>query len=111
MEQDFYRGRLESKHGLKVITPGDAERAEVHRVIYEELCRGVIKTSSRDRYRSAITQLVDAGAQGIILGCTEITLLIGADDSPVPVFDTTEIHALSAVDFALDAIDQPEEAA
>lgn len=101
MEEDFYRGRLEERHGLSVLIPGQEDRAAVHRVIYDELCRGRIRESSRDRYTEIIRKLVDDGADGIVLGCTEITLLVGDDDSPVPLLDTTRIHCRAAVDFAL----------
>ena len=87
--------------GIEVLIPPEAARAEVHRVIYEELCRGRIEPASRTAYRAAIADLVAAGAQGIVLGCTEIGLLIGAVDAPVPVFDTTALHAEAAVTFAL----------
>jgi aspartate racemase len=101
MEQDFYRGRLESRHGLQVIVPDDADRAIVHDVIYRELCLGVAKPESREAYRRIIERLVGRGAQGIIYGCTEISLLVGAEDSAVPVFDTTAIHARRAADLAV----------
>ena len=101
MEQDFYRGRLES-HGLQVLVPDAEDRAEVHRVIYEELCLGVIADSSRDTYRRVIDRLVAAGAQGVILGCTEIELLIGSEDASVPVFPTTRLHVEAVVDLALE---------
>jgi aspartate racemase len=101
MEQDFYRGRLELRHGIGVLVPEPAERDLVHRIIYDELCLGVISDTSRERYREIITRLVERGAEGIIYGCTEIGLLVSQADSPVPVFDTTQIHAASAVDFAL----------
>ena len=101
MEQDFYRGRLESQHGIDVIVPDEGERELVHRVIYDELCLGVISDTSRERYRESIARLVERGAEGIIFGCTEIGLLVSQADSPVPVFDTTRIHAAAAVDFAL----------
>ena len=101
MEQDFYRGRLENQHGLKVLVPAPADRALVHRVIYDELCCGRVSTASRDEYRRIIAELAKAGAEGIILGCTEIMMLIGPADSRVPVFDTTTLHAKAAVDFAL----------
>ncbi|MBI4537783.1 MAG: aspartate/glutamate racemase family protein [candidate division NC10 bacterium] len=101
MEEEFYRERLERGHGLRVLVPGPAERAAVHRVIYDELCRGVIREESRGRYVEIIRGLVAAGAQGIVLGCTEIELLVRPADSPVPVFPTTTIHAVAAVDFAL----------
>ncbi|WFL78118.1 aspartate/glutamate racemase family protein [Altererythrobacter arenosus] len=101
MEQDFYRGRLEHEHGLEVLIPGEIDRAEVHRAIYEELVAGVVKDSSRAAYREVIARLVERGAQGVILGCTEIMLLVGEDDSGVRLFDTTTLHAMAAVDFAL----------
>jgi aspartate racemase len=100
MEQSFYRDRLAS-HGLAVLVPGEADRALVHRVIYDELCVGVVRDESREGYRSVIARLVESGAEGIILGCTEIELLIGAADSPVPVFPTTRLHAEAAVRRAL----------
>lgn len=101
MEQDFYRGRLEQQHGIGVLVPDDGDRGEVHRIIYDELCRGIIEDTSRTRYREIIGRLAERGAQGVILGCTEISLLVSQADSPVPLFDTTSIHARSAVDFAL----------
>ncbi len=101
MEMDFYRARLEARHGLKVLTPEAADRAVVHRVIYEELGQGLIREGSRLAYRGIIEKLVRRGAEGVILGCTEIPLLIKGSDSPVPVFDTTALHASAAVDFAL----------
>jgi len=101
MEQDFYKGRLAERHGLDVVIPDAADRAEVHRIIYEELVAGRILDTSRDRYRAVIRRLVEAGAEAIILGCTEIMLLIGAQDSPVPVFDTTALHAHAAIERAL----------
>ncbi|MEK2479180.1 MULTISPECIES: aspartate/glutamate racemase family protein [Streptomyces] len=102
MEQDFYRGRLAS-HGLDVLVPKAAGRETVHRVIYEELCLGVVKEESRDAYRAVIDELIAAGAEGIVLGCTEIELLIRPQDSPVPVFPTTRLHAEAAVSRALTA--------
>ena len=101
MEQDFYRGRLVEQHGLDVIVPDDDGRNLVHRVIYDELCLGVVREESREGYRQVIARLVDQGAQAVILGCTEIAMLVSAADSPVPVFDTTAIHAQAAVDEAL----------
>ncbi|CAN7678381.1 aspartate/glutamate racemase family protein [Ensifer adhaerens] len=101
MEQDFYKGRLAEKFGLDVLVPEAEDRAKVHEIIYRELVAGIVKDSSRDAYRAIIARLVDAGAEAIIMGCTEIMLLISQADSPVPVFDTTEIHALAAVDLAL----------
>ena len=101
MERDFYRGRLTAQHGLAVIVPDAADRESVHRVIYDELCRGDIRAESRARYREIMRRLVEAGAEGIILGCTEIALLVGPDDAPVPLFDTTRLHARSAALWAL----------
>jgi aspartate racemase len=100
MEQDFYRDRL-AGHGLHVLLPDAEDRAEVHRVIYEELCLGIITEDSRQAYREVVGRLVAAGAEGVILGCTEIELLVGPDDSPVPVFPTTRLHVAAAVDSSL----------
>lgn len=100
MEHHFYRGRLESLHGLSVLVPNDADRDIVHRVIYEELCHGKVQDAARTEYRRIIDDLKARGAQAVILGCTEITLLIKAEDSPLPVFDTTRLHAEAAAAFA-----------
>ena len=102
MEQDFYRGRLEKRHGFEVLVPAAEERAEVHRVIYEELCRGRVEDSSRDAYRRIVDSLARRGAEGVILGCTEIGLLLSQDDTEVPLFDTTANHAAQAVQRALE---------
>jgi aspartate racemase len=101
MEEDFYKGRLAEKHRLNVLVPDRKAREGINRIIYEELCRGVIRPESRAFYQNAIENLVQRGAGGIILGCTEIGLLVKPEDSPVPVFDTTEIHADAAVRYAL----------
>jgi len=101
MEQDFYVGRLRDVHGLDVLVPEPGERQEVHRVIYEELCLGVIRDESRERYRRVMAGLAERGAEGILFGCTEIDLLVDQSDSPVPVFDTTRIHVERALDLAL----------
>jgi len=101
MEQDFYVGRLERTHGLALVVPNAEDRRLVHDVIYQELCLGIVKEESRETYRRVIGDLVDRGAEGILLGCTEIDLLIGPQDAPVPVFDTTRLHAERAVDLAL----------
>jgi aspartate racemase len=103
MEQDFYVGRLQRIHGLAVVVPGADDRRLVHDVIYQELCLGIVKDESRQAYRRVISGLVDRGAEGILLGCTEIDLLIGPQDAPVPIFDTTRLHAERAVDLALAA--------
>jgi aspartate racemase len=100
MDQEFYRGRLET-HGLSVMLPSPEDRKLVNRVIYDELCLGEVRDDSRNEYRRIITDMVQAGAQGIILGCTEIGMLVGPADSPVPTFDTTRIHAEAAADYAL----------
>jgi aspartate racemase len=101
MEQDFYSGRLREGHGLAVLVPDAAEREVVHRVIYEELCVGRIEAGSREAYRRVMAGLASRGAQGIILGCTEISLLVDASDAPVPLFDTTALHARAAAERAL----------
>lgn len=101
MEQDFYRTRIES-NGIKVLVPNSEDREKINRVIFEELCLGDIQQSSRESYQKVIQKLVDDGAEGIILGCTEIGLLVGPEDAEVLLFDTTEIHALEAVKKALE---------
>lgn len=100
MEQAFYRERL-AQHGVEALLPTALERAEVHRIIYEELCLGQVREGSREYYRGVIAGLVARGAHAVILGCTEIGLLIGAQDASVPLFDTTRLHAQAAVDWAL----------
>ena len=101
MEGAFLRDRLRDRHGLDVLVPEADDRAVVHRVIYEELVQGRILPASREAYRAVIARLAARGAEGVILGCTEITLLVCPDDSPVPLFDTTALHAEAAVEFAL----------
>ncbi len=101
MEQDFYRGRLAAQHGIEVLIPEPDDRDRVHRVIYEELCLGRIEDASRQAYRAVMRRLVERGVQGIILGCTEISMLVGARDASVPLFDTTRIHAEAAAARAL----------
>jgi aspartate racemase len=96
MEQPFYTQRLSERHGLRVILPGPQHRETVHRIIYEELCVGVVTEESRRAYRLIMDEIVTRGAQAIILGCTEISLLIGQHDSSVPLFDTAAIHARAA---------------
>ncbi|MGE0755081.1 MAG: aspartate/glutamate racemase family protein [Alphaproteobacteria bacterium] len=102
MEQDFYTGRLKAQHGIETIVPNDADRKIVHDIIYNELCKGMIKESSRTAYNQIIEKMIAQGAQGIILGCTEICMLINQEHVRVPVFDTTHIHATQAVKWALD---------
>jgi len=102
MEQDFYRERLQALHGLAVVVPESEDREIVHRVIYEELCLGKVLPDSRTEYRRIMSGLVERGAEGIILGCTEITLLVDQSDSSVRLFDTTSIHARSAAMRALE---------
>jgi aspartate racemase len=101
MEQDFYKGRLATRHALVVLVPDEVDRVLVHRVIYDELFQGQVKPSSRQAYRKVIARLVARGAEAIILRCTEIMLLVNADDSSVPLFDTTALHAEAAVEMAL----------
>ena len=101
MELEFYRGRLEKEHGLKVLVPEETGRTAVHDIIYRELAFGDVREESRRTYVAIIEDLRRRGAQGVILGCTEIPLLIKAKDSPLPVFDTTALHAAAAVEFAL----------
>jgi len=103
MEEAFYQGRLREKYGLDVLTPDEEDRRMVHRIIYHELVQGKVRPESRAAYMRVMQRLADRGAQGIILGCTEIMLLVGPDDSPVPIFDTTTLHAVAAVDWALKA--------
>jgi len=101
MEEAFYRGRLERDHGLEVLVPGADQRETVHRVIYEELCRGRALDESRLEYQRIVRDLVDQGAGGVILGCTEIGLLLGPQDAEVPLFDTAQIHAEEAARYCL----------
>lgn len=100
MEQDFYKDRLK-KYGIDTLIPNESQRKIVHNIIYEELCLGEIRDSSRESIKNIISYLGDNGAQGIVLGCTELSLLIKQDDSHIPIFDTTVIHAEAAVDFSL----------
>lgn len=101
MEESFYVGRLSERHALSVLVPEIGEREAVHRIIYEELCLGQIRPASRETYRQIMANLVSQGAQAIILGCTEISLLVSNEDCKAPLFDTTAIHARSAVELAL----------
>jgi aspartate racemase len=101
MEQAFYKGRLVKRHGLEVLVPGDEDRALVHRVIYEELVQGRIAPASRQAFREVTARLVERGAEAVILGCTEIMLLMRPEDSVVPLYDTTTLHAEAAVELAL----------
>lgn len=101
MEETFYRRRLEETHGIRVLVPDQADRELVHRVIYDELCLGMIRPASRDAYRAVLARLVSRGAQALVLGCTEISLLVGPEDASVPLFDTTTLHAAAAAAMAL----------
>lgn len=103
MEQDFYRDRLRARHGLEVLIPRSQDREIVHRVIYQELCVGKVLPASHAEYRRVLAELVAQGAEAIILGCTEISLLVDQQDSEVPLFDTTSIHARWATEWALQA--------
>ncbi len=101
MEQNFYKGRLTEKHGLKVVVPDAPDRKLVHDIIFQELCMGTVKESSKQEYLRIIESLEKMGAEGVILGCTEIGMLIGQGDTEVPLYDTTKIHAAKAVDLAI----------
>ncbi|AOY87980.1 aspartate/glutamate racemase [Marinobacter salinus] len=103
MDQDFYRKRLEQA-GIEVVTPDESQKAVVHRVIYEELCRGKVNPASKEAYLDIVASLAGRGAQGVILGCTEIGLLIGQTDTSVALYDTTKIHAAIAVDRTLEGL-------
>ncbi len=103
MEQAFYRDRLIERHGIEVLIPSAQDRDIVHRIIYEELCMGIISDVSRREYITIMASLADQGAQGIILGCTEISLLVAPPDASVPLFDTTAIHSNAAAEMALSA--------
>jgi aspartate racemase len=102
MEQDFYLGRLRARHGLEAMVPDAADRQAVHRIIYDELCQGIVRPESKAAYLEVVARLRRAGADSIILGCTEICMLIGQDDVDCPVFDTTKLHAEGAADRAID---------
>lgn len=102
MEQDFYVGKLREEYNIEVVIPNDEDREIVHQIIYEELILGIIKDDSRNKYIKVINKLKDSGAEGVILGCTEIPLLIKEKDSPIPIFDTTTIHSQKAVNIALE---------
>jgi len=102
MEGDFYRGKLEKDHGLRVLIPTEEGRETVHRIIYDELVQGSIREDSRKAFLDVIAELQSRGAQGVILGCTEIPLLVKQKDVSIPIFDTTSIHAQAAVDWALE---------
>ncbi len=101
MEQDFYKGRLEQQYGLEVMIPDEADRALVHQIIYDELCLGKIRDASRHEYLRIMDSLRQKGAEGIILGCTEIALLVNSEHTEIPLFDTTRIHALKALEACL----------
>lgn len=102
MEKEFYKGRLTEKHGLEVLVPREEERPLVHRVIFEELCLGIAKDESAAAYYRIIEELKRRGAEAVILGCTEIGMLISENDSALPLYDTTRLHAARAAEFALD---------
>ena len=102
MEEAFVRDRLARRHGIEVLIPDKREREAIHRIIVDELCAGEIRDDSRAEHVRIIEGLATRGAQGVVLGCTEIPLLVGPDDSPIPIFDTTSIHARAAVDRALE---------
>ena len=101
MEEDFYKGRLISEHNLEVVIPREDEREIIHKVIYNELCLGKIKQSSKSQFKKIINRMVEKGAKGIILGCTEIGLLVKQEDTDIPLFDTAKIHAIASIEFSL----------
>jgi aspartate racemase len=101
MEQDFYKGHLENNHGINVLVPNEEERTSIHDIIYQELCQGEIRPVSKQRYLEIVSNAINAGADGVIFGCTEVGLLIAQDDLDVPAFDTTVLHANAAMDYAL----------
>jgi aspartate racemase len=102
MEMPFYKDRLREKFGFEVIVPDTADRAETHRIIFDELVHGIVSPASKEIYRGIIRRLVAQGAEAVILGCTELMMIIGPSDSPVPLFDTTTLHCEAALDFAID---------
>jgi aspartate racemase len=102
MEHEFYKGRLKEKHGIEVVIPNEEDRQIIHDVIYNELCKGELNENSRAKFQEIINRLVEDGAEGIILGCTEIPLLVKEEDVEVPIFNTTRIHAEAAVEYALE---------
>lgn len=101
MEKDFYKKRLEERFGIETLIPEENEREDVHRIIFGELCAGVIEPASKERLKKIIEGLAARGAQGVVLGCTEILLIISQNDTPIPIFDTTRIHAMAAVKRAM----------
>ncbi len=103
MEQDFYTGRLSKLHKIETIIPDEEDRNAVHRIIYDELCKGIINPAAKNIFLEIIGRLVEQGAEGIVFGCTEICLLLNQSDISLPVFDTAYLHAAAAVDFALSA--------
>ncbi|MGH8397037.1 MAG: aspartate/glutamate racemase family protein [Gammaproteobacteria bacterium] len=105
MEKDFYRKRLEQQHNLRIMIPDEAERHALHRIIFEELCKGEVRPASREAFFKIIARLASAGAEGVILGCTEFTLFADSSKAAIPLFDTTEIHARAAVNWSLAAAD------
>ncbi|OGD28643.1 MAG: aspartate racemase [Candidatus Aminicenantes bacterium RBG_13_63_10] len=101
MEKDFYKGRLSARHGLEVLIPEEHDRQLIHAILYDELCLGTVSAASKKVFQDIISKLERAGAQGVILGCTEIPLIVKQEDYSLPLFDTTALHALAAADFAL----------
>jgi aspartate racemase len=101
MEQDFYKGRLQQQHGIEVVIPEEGDREIIHTILYAELCLGEIKRSSQEEFKRIIADLEGKGAQGVILGCTEIPLIVKQEDFTLPLYDTTQLHAEAAVELAL----------
>lgn len=102
MEQEFYTGRLQSHHGIDVVVPNASDRSTVHDIIYEELCQGIIRKTSKQKYVDIVNQMTEAGTDSVIFGCTEVSLLISNSDFSIPCFDTTSLHAEAAINFALN---------
>ncbi len=101
MEQDFYKGRLQDKYGLEVLIPSEEERQIIHDILYSELCLGKVKELSKNKFKAIIHNLIEKGAQGVILGCTEIPLIVNQKDYKIPLYDTTALHAQAAVEYAI----------
>jgi aspartate racemase len=103
MEQAFYKGRLSERHGIEAMVPDEADRETIHRIIFEELCRGIIRPESKAAYLEIVERCRARGADGVIFGCTEIGMILAPEDFDIPVFDTSVLHVEAAIDFALSS--------